>query len=94
MTPSYRSVAGTPVPPAEPEASIQQGLLASDLAYFEDHPGVSEFVRPVVAGEAMTYGKPQVAHEWSDVSFVLVRLMAGRMRTRIPLRAGHPELVG
>lgn len=72
-------------------SETEERVRRSDLAYFADHPDISEFARRTIPGEfdphrALT---PDIARAWEQAEWVLVRAIGGGgssvRRQRTPL---------
>jgi hypothetical protein len=79
----------------ESEDDHHRQLYFSDIDYFRQHPGVTQFVRSVSPVDGMYLrGFEGLNDSWSDVKWVLVVALNQRrdLRIRIPLREGDPQL--
>lgn len=72
-------------------SETEERVRQADLAYFAEHPEISEFARRAVPGEfdparALT---PEIAQTWKAAEWVLVRSIGGNgtgvRRQRTPL---------
>lgn len=72
-------------------SETEDQVRRADLAYFADHPDISEFARRAVPGEfdprrALT---PEIARAWDQAEWVLVRAVGANgssvRRQRTPL---------